>query len=594
MDETKNMWNKKRDKIFLFYIECGDGLTPSRKPDDIQIGLLSIGTFLKEKGYQIRLFTDRYPDLDELKRMISWSRVRIIGFYTATDNIYRIIEITEFIKKTFPKIIIVYGGPQATVRPLELLQESFADIIVRYEGEYTMLDLVNYYFLKEGSLENIAGITYRDGNTIKTNPDRPFIENLDDLPIIDRNLLPYKEDYPSILTGRGCPYNCTFCFQGTGHYYRMRSVANVMKELDSLLARYDDPLYIGFTDDTFIADPERTIRLCREIKKRKEFRPGFHWYAETRANILYQYPELIREMKEAGLKFMQFGIESANELILKIYKKMITPEQVEFVIKKCVEEDIFQIVVSFILGGPFETKETIEESLNFAKKLIRLSPGRLRILNGSLTPLPGTPLGDEPEKYDIIPIAPYMRVGSAGGREYLSETVKLKLWELDELKQRFSKEVVNTMNEEIHNIPVHQVEKLFTYPAEGMTSMWYNMMNNCIALRRYFNFKKHPLYKSIKELKDEELEKYFPQRTNTIYKITPDGIILDRYGKNYKLNSFETRMFQLSGGKIKFKDIVNIILEEFKNFSSPDQVREKLIKFYRELDKIYGIIFAKI
>ena len=588
------MWNKKRDKIFLFYIECGDGMNIDRKTDYIQLGLLSIATVLKINEYQVQLFFDSYPDMDELKRLISWERVRIIGFYTAIDNIVRIKELTEFIKKTFPRIKVIYGGPQATLRPLELLQESRVDIVVRYEGEYTMVELLDYFYLGKGSLEDIRGITYRDGDKIKHNPDRPFIENLDELPILDRDLLPYKEDYPSILTGRGCPYNCTFCFQGTGQYYRMRSIENVLKELDDLLSRHKDPLYIGFSDDTFTADPDRTVKLCREIKKRKELRPGFHWYAEGRANILYQYPELISEMRDSGLKVMQFGIESANEEMLRLYKKMITKEQIEFTVKKCVEEDIFNIVVSFILGGPFESRETIEESLIFAKKLISMAPGRIKIINGYLTPLPGTPIGDEPGKYGIIPISPFLKTGSAGGRDYLAETVNLKYWELVELKQFFDREINDAMNKEINNIPGHQVEELFRLPSEGIKSLWYDMMSSNSALKRYFNFKEHPLYKSVDELNIEDITDYFPQRTDMNFIPGQDGIILDRYGKKYKLDRFRARIFHLSAGRLKFKDIVKIISEEYEEFSSSEEIINELIKFYSELDNIYGVVFSKI
>jgi len=299
----------------------------------------------------------------------------------------------------------------------------------------------------------------------------------------------------------------------------MRSIENVLKEVDYLLERHKDPVYMAFMDDTFTAHVERTLELCRELKKRKDKRPGFYWYAEARANILYKNPELIPTMKEAGLIAMQFGIESVNKKILKLYKKLITPEQVEFSIKKCVEEDVFQIVVSFILGGPYESRETIEENLAFAKKLIRMAPGRIRILNGYLSPLPGTPLGDEPDKYGLIPVEPLLKTGSAGGREYFSETSNLKLWELVELKLKFDEEVVETMKEMFPYIPRNQMEQLFSMPSEGLSSIWFFLLNSNLALKRYFNFKKQTIYKTLNELSQEELENYFPQRTDQVFNL---------------------------------------------------------------------------
>ncbi len=580
-----------KNEILLAYIECGDGLSSDRTPDEIQVGLLSIATFLKEKGYKIRLAFDKYPDPEDFIWIIPAKKIKIIGFYTTADNITRVINLTEIIKEKFPEVIVVYGGPQATVRDRELIRDTPADIVVRYEGEYTFLEVAHYYLKGKGSLSDIKGITFRSEGRVKKNPDRPFIEDLDALPIIDRDLLPFKENYPAILTGRGCPYNCTFCFQGTGHNYRMRSIENVLKEVDYLLERHKDPVYMAFMDDTFTAHVERTLELCRELKKRKDKRPGFYWYAEARANILYKNPELIPAMKEAGLIAMQFGIESVNKKILKLYKKLITPEQVEFSIKKCVEEDIFQIVVSFILGGPYESRETIEENLAFAKKLIRMAPGRIRILNGYLSPLPGTPLGDEPDKYGLIPVEPLLKTGSAGGREYFSETSNLKLWELVELKLKFDEEVVETMKEMFPYIPRNQMEQLFSMPSEGLSSIWFFLLNSNLALKRYFNFKKQTIYKTLNELSQEELENYFPQRTDQVFNLNSTGIVLERFGRKYSLGPLETRIFHLSGGRLKFKDIKNIITKEFP---STQAAGEAMIKFYCLLDNIYGIIFSKI
>ena len=584
------MFDKKKDEILLAYIECGDGLSSDRGTDDMQVGLLSIGTFLKENNYKVRLAFDRYPDPEDFSWVIPKKKIKMVGFYTTADNITRVIELTEFIKKNYPEVIVIYGGPQATVRDEDLAGNSPADIVVRYEGEYTLLELADYYFLKKGSLEDIKGITYKKEDKVKKNPDRPFIEDLDALPIIDRDLLPFKENYPVILTGRGCPYNCTFCFQGTGHVYRMRSIENVLKEVDSILDRYDDPLYMGFMDDTFTAHVDRTLKLCKELKKRKEKRPDFYWYAEARANILYNHPELIPAMKEAGLVAMQFGIESINKEILELYKKLITPEQVEFSIKKCVEEDIFQIVVSFILGGPYESRETIEENLNFAKKLIRMAPGRIRILNGYLSPLPGTPLGDNPAEYGLYPVEPVLKTGAAGGREYFSETDNLKLWELVELKQKFDREVVNTMKEVFPYIPKKQMERLFTMPSKGLSSIWFSVLNSDLALRRYFNFKKHIIYKTFDELSSDEFKNYFPQRTDQIFDLTPGGAVLERFDRKYSFGPAETRMFHLSGGRLKYTDILKIIEKEFEGIDGDKALKE----FYCKLDSIYGIVFARI
>jgi len=187
----------------------------------------------------------------------------------------------NFIKENFPKIIVIFGGPLATIRPALLLEEGRADIVVRYEGEYTMEELMDYYYHDKGSLEDIKGITYRDGNEIKHNPDRPFIEDLDTLPLPDRDLLyePIKTfdiQFPRIITGRGCPFRCAFCHEGNiSRPLRLRSVDRVLKDVETILDSDDNINYIAFLDDTFTISPDRVKDICKGLCRLRWVRQTF-------------------------------------------------------------------------------------------------------------------------------------------------------------------------------------------------------------------------------------------------------------------------------------------------------------------------------
>ena len=168
-----------------------------------------------------------------------------------------------------------------------------------------------------------------------------------------------------------------------------------------------------------------------------------------------------------------------------------------------------------------------------------------------------------------------------------SETVHLKREELIELKKIFDRELMVTIEEELMNIPRKQVEAIFSMLTEGIQALWYNLLSSNTALKRYFNFKDHAIYRTVNELTD--FDAYFPQRTDFSYELSGSCITLDRFGKKYLLNPFESKLLTLSSGRIRFKEIVSILKEDF-----PESSPGKILEFYRKMDDIYGIVFAKV
>ena len=160
-------------------------------------------------------------------------------YANVTENQY----LSQYIKAKYQLPVIV-GGPQATSLKAIFIQKAQCDAIVRYEGELTVLELMDFFLDGTGSLSKILGIAYWYGNQLVVNQERPVIENLDALPIIDEMcyLRPRKNPYElSIMTGRGCPFHCAFCHEG--HHtrkVRFRSVNNVLEEIDSFLEKQSD------------------------------------------------------------------------------------------------------------------------------------------------------------------------------------------------------------------------------------------------------------------------------------------------------------------------------------------------------------------
>jgi len=437
-------FNKNIQSILLIYTGYSDGIHPEDDVQVIQLGILYLGTVLKQHGYKVKILNTYYPDTEKISQEIKNENINIVGFYTTTENIYRCLRCAGELKSNSPDVLIIMGGPHASIKDIDILEEEKSvDIIIRKEGEYTLLEVVKCYSLLSKNLRNIKGITYRKDNKILRNPDRPLIENLDSIPLPDRDLLSeslrsFDITYPRIITGRGCPFSCAFCYEGfSGSKYRMRSAENVLSEIDYLLKR-GNVKYIRFMDDTFTISPLRTLKICRGLRERRE--KGFLWFAEGRVDILAKHPDLIYEMSMAGLVNLHIGVECADQKTLDIYKKNITLEQVEKVVKTCCKAQIPLISMNFILGGPVDSKEVYYKNLDFIKKLMKLAPGRLQITSALLIPFPGTKISNHPEKYGLNIIDPLCKTGITNETCYC-ETEFLNKYELIRMKRNFDMEV---------------------------------------------------------------------------------------------------------------------------------------------------------
>jgi radical SAM superfamily enzyme YgiQ (UPF0313 family) len=256
------------------------------------------------------------------------------------------------------------------------------------------LELANH--LKENTAfsDEIKGVSLRKGGEVIHHPARPFIENLDELPLQSYHLVPhdkYMHSVPTkglrkmaaVMTSRGCPNRCTFCFRMLGQEVRYRSIESVMQELEYVLNKLNVK-WVTFYDDTFTTDKQRIINICEEIKKRNL---NFEWQCFVRANCIDD--DLMEAMISSGCKVVSLGVESGNDEILKRVKKGTTVQLIRKAVDTIAKYDI-EARGSFILGLPGETEETVEDTF----KLIRELP--LHRINVNIcTPYPGTELFEQ-------------------------------------------------------------------------------------------------------------------------------------------------------------------------------------------------------
>jgi radical SAM superfamily enzyme YgiQ (UPF0313 family) len=284
------------------------------------------------------------------------------------------------------------GGVHASALPENILREyPSLDYIVIGEGELTFLEFCNKVLNGE-NLENIQGIAYKRENYVQVNPPRKLIEDLDKLPLPNRQLLPFKK-YPLALvqTTRGCPYNCIFCH--INRFYegktRQRDAIKVVDECEDLVNRYNAEKFFFF-GDSFTYRQAWVEEFCDEIIKR---RIKITWGCETRVDNV-SLP-LLKKMRNAGCIEVQYGVDYGDEEVLKNLGKNITLDCVADAVNWSKEAGLFTGAF-FIFNVPGENKDTIENTFN----LIQRVPMDAIEVN-LLTPYPGTPIWSDAHRYDM-------------------------------------------------------------------------------------------------------------------------------------------------------------------------------------------------
>ena len=346
---------------------------------------------------------------EQVRKEVDKRRPDVVGVTSTTLTYKSALRVAELAKEVCPNCLTLLGGSHATFWDDKALRECPSlDVVVRKEGEYTMLDLIEK--VKTGKdYRYVLGTTSRKDGEIIKNPDRAYIENLDELPFPAHHLWPIDQlrKYGSvvfpIIASRGCVYWCDFCttVRMFGRRYRMRSPKNVVDEIEYLQKTFGAHQFT-FYDDAFTVNQERTVEICREIKNRKL---KVEWDCETRVDMVTK--DLLFSMKEVGCFAVWFGVESGSQTVLDAMRKGITPAQTINAFSWAKEVGLMT-VAGVVLGFPGETKETIWETIKFIE---RLNPGDVGYYIA--TPYPGTPLYEHVVKDGLLKIHDFDRFDTA-------------------------------------------------------------------------------------------------------------------------------------------------------------------------------------
>jgi anaerobic magnesium-protoporphyrin IX monomethyl ester cyclase len=320
-------------------------------------------------------------------------------------------EVASIVKKIDKDIVTVLDGQYPSARPEECVTDPNIDFAVIGEGEYTISELVNE--LKEGStqtLRKIKGLAFLENGKTVITPPRPAIEDLDSLPFPARHLLPMdkyfadvketplrgeiNKPWTTMITTRGCPYDCVFCTVHIvmGKKWRSRSPENVVDEIEQLIQTYRIK-QIDFYDENMTLDKKRMENICDLIVERGL---DIEWYTPNgvRADTLDE--NLLRKMKKSGCKRIRVAPESGVQRVVdQIVKKKQKLTEVEKVVALSKKVGI-KVGAFFVLGLIGETKEDINETIKYAYKLRKLGVDKFYF--SIATPIYGTELYEQAEQ----------------------------------------------------------------------------------------------------------------------------------------------------------------------------------------------------
>lgn len=392
------------------------------------LGLANIAAYIEREGYDVVICDALAEGAETFKRGKNYLRVglteeqiieridyykpNIVGISTMfTALVLDSHRLAEIVKNLYPKTLVVFGGSHVSVSPQGVLADKNVDLVVIGEGEETFLEIVRR-FEKKKDTDDILGTAVRGkSGKVFVNKPRPFIKDLDSLPFPARHLLPmdlyfnsskkgekgsYVMRYPTtdMVSSRGCPNNCIYCAVPNlwGRTWRAFSSKRVLSEIEFLVRRYGVK-EIHFLDDNVSVSKSRLEEICDGIIEKKL---DIKWTAPNGIAIWSLDKPLIEKMKESGCYRLTFGIESGCPKTQKFIRKNLNLDKAKEIMKIASDFGLWSFS-TYIMGFPYETRENMEETFDYAIKSNSDFVGFILLM-----PFPGTDVTEIMRKEGLL------------------------------------------------------------------------------------------------------------------------------------------------------------------------------------------------
>ena len=355
------------------------------------LGIMYIAASAIKAGYSIK-FIDMEAEaisFDKLGKIVKDINPKLVAIGCLSSLFKNVITLSKIIKSHID-IPIIVGGTHTLIDPDSIMKIGTIDYCIRGESDFTIVPLLDYLLKGKGKIEELRGISYKKDNKVIHNKAAELIDNLDNIPFPARHILKHNLYYhpfvkgkscATIITTRGCPFSCIFCFP-IYKKMRRRSIENVISEIKEIIREYNIKDF-EFFDETFNLNPKWVIGFCNELVKQNI---KIRWRARCRPDLFTR--EMTESMKKAGCYMISMGVESGNDKTLKWLNKRYTIDQINKAIDFITEAGI-ELHGYFILGSPVETKEDMARTIEFACR-----PNFDFVTFSILTPYPGTKLFD--------------------------------------------------------------------------------------------------------------------------------------------------------------------------------------------------------
>lgn len=366
------------------------------------LSIMYLSSYLKSKGQEVKLidecvdrtdikaFSVKDRNIRRLLDFISDYKPDVIGMTLFSRELKDIADLCKLLKREFKSSSIVLGGPHPTAMPGETIEQiPECDFVVRGEGEVVLYNLIEG-LSQNSKFDGINGISFRDkGNGVHHNPQAGILQDLNIFPFPDReslihnyrnrkySSLVYGSPSDVLITSRGCPFHCSYCFKVCNRY-RSRSYDNVLAEIDWIIENIE-PQYIQIIDDSFTIQKDRCITILDALIERK-----YPCKFKVRSRVNAVDEEILNKMKCAGVDTVVYGLESGSQEMLDAFNKKTTVEQN---IRACLltRKAGMNCIGDMILFYPGENRETLKETEAFVGKA---KPTAVHFF--VLTPLPST------------------------------------------------------------------------------------------------------------------------------------------------------------------------------------------------------------